>query len=241
MLPLQRWTPDDPCLIFFAHKNKELQLPGNIEHRELRFELMAHLYYSKYLAYLVLTVYHRCVRRGESTASMIRTENLSFSIRSNRRTPWPRKRGAQWIENSSTNPALWYCWIVWAPPEILMSFRPATSRAWRKALSIPSLTKWNVMPPFRYHGLRDSWVRTNTGVWNGASSGQLTSPSSNILFPMIYAPVLLKISSTSLSSAPVSPSSPSLRRRLKLRWRNNQLWISSPVLPSGLDGPSIRQ
>ena len=79
-----------------------------------------------------------------------------------------------------------------------MSFRPATSRAWRKALSIPSLTKWNVMPPFRYHGLRDSWVRTNTGVWNGASSGQLTSPSSNILFPMIYAPVLLKISSTQL-------------------------------------------
>ena len=37
MLPLQRLIPDDPCLIFFAHKNKELQLPGNIEHRELRF------------------------------------------------------------------------------------------------------------------------------------------------------------------------------------------------------------
>jgi hypothetical protein len=62
----------------------------------------------------------------------------------------------------------------------------------------PSLTKGNVVPPFRCHEPRGMWVRTNTGVWKGASSGQLASPSSNNLIPMIFAPVRLNISSTIL-------------------------------------------
>ena len=35
-----------------------------------------------------------------------------------------------------------------------MSRSPASSRAWRSALSMPSLTKWNVVPPCRSHGSR---------------------------------------------------------------------------------------
>src|SRR5258707_390240 len=36
--------------------------------------------------------------------------------------------------------------MAWAPPAIRTSLPPATARAWRRALSIPSLTKWNVVP-----------------------------------------------------------------------------------------------
>ena len=42
-----------------------------------------------------------------------------------------------------------------APPAMRMSLSPATSRACRSALSIPSLTKWNVVPPGRSQGLAD--------------------------------------------------------------------------------------
>jgi hypothetical protein len=43
-------------------------------------------------------------------------------------------------------------------------------RAWC-AVSMPSLTKWKVVPPGRSQGSRFSCVTTKTGVWNGASSG----------------------------------------------------------------------
>jgi len=34
-----------------------------------------------------------------------------------------------------------------APPPILVSFAPAAGRAWCRALSMPSLTEWKVVPP----------------------------------------------------------------------------------------------
>jgi hypothetical protein len=50
--------------------------------------------------------------------------------------------------------------MVLAPPPMRMSLPPAASRACRRALSIPSLTKWNVVPPGRSHGSRLWDVRT---------------------------------------------------------------------------------
>src|SRR5260370_38783568 len=64
-----------------------------------------------------------------------------------------------------------------APPAIRMSLPRAASRACCKALAIPSLTKWNLVPPSRSQGPRTSLVKTKTGVWRGASSGQFRSPS----------------------------------------------------------------
>ena len=66
--------------------------------------------------------------------------------------------------NSSTSRARRYCWTTSAPPATRMSRSPAAARAWRSALSMPSFTKWNVVPPGRTHGSRTSEVSTKTGV-----------------------------------------------------------------------------
>lgn len=42
---------------------------------------------------------------------------------------------------------------------------PAAALAWRRADSMPSVTKWNVVPPCITMGLRGWRVRTNVGAW----------------------------------------------------------------------------
>ncbi len=110
--------------------------------------------------------------------------------------PPPNITGEIASVNSSTSPARRYCWMTSAPPAMRMSRSPATARAWRSALSMPSLTKVNVVPPGRTHGSRTCEVSTNTGVWNGASSGHIASPRSNMRLPMMLTPVRRNVCST---------------------------------------------
>jgi hypothetical protein len=49
------------------------------------------------------------------------------------------------------------------------------------------------------------WVTTNTGVWNGASSGHASSPASNIRLPMTLAPVCSYVARAMSVSRPSSP------------------------------------
>src|SRR4030081_1482127 len=137
------------------------------------------------------TAYLRWVTIGELIASMGSSETLLASIPSNRRRPVPSRTGDSAIANSSTSPALRYWMTTSAPPAIRISLSPAWLRARKSARSIPSLTKWNVVPPGRSHGLRTCFVSTNTGVWKGASSGQACSPPSNMRFPIMLTPVRL--------------------------------------------------
>ncbi len=76
---------------------------------------------------------------------------------------------------------------------------------------MPSLTKLKVVPPGRSQGSRFSCVTTKTGVWNGASSGQVASPASNMRLPITLAPVRSNVSRTMSLSRPSSPPSPSFR------------------------------
>src|SRR5215212_6033776 len=108
------------------------------------------------------------------------------------------------------------------------------SGACRNALSIPSLTKWNVVPPGRSQGLRTCLVNTKTGVWKGASSGQKRSPPSNIRLPMMLTPVRLKVSSRMRLSWPVSPPSPSWRFSRKNRCWETHFWSSIHWLSQSL-------
>ena len=50
-----------------------------------------------------------------------------------------------------------------APPPSEMSFPPAAARACSSADSMPSVTKWNVVPPCMSSGSRAWWVTTNIG------------------------------------------------------------------------------
>ena len=92
-----------------------------------------------------------------------------FSARAGRRAvveqrePLPSRTGAMWIVSSSSSPAARACWTALPPPWIWTSLSPAASRAWSIADSIPSVTKWNVVPPSISSGSRAWWVRTKTG------------------------------------------------------------------------------
>jgi hypothetical protein len=116
------------------------------------------------------------------------------STPSNRRIPEPNSTGASAIVNSSMRPAFTYWRIVAAPPAMRTSRSPATSRAWSSAAPMPWLTKWKMVSPGGSQGSRFSCVTTNTGVWNGASSGQACSPASNMRLPMTLAPVRSNVS-----------------------------------------------
>ena len=50
-----------------------------------------------------------------------------------------------------------------APPASEMSRPPAARRASVSAASMPSVTKWNVVPPLQVSGARRWWVSTKTG------------------------------------------------------------------------------
>src|SRR4051794_34427932 len=72
--------------------------------------------------------------------------------------------------SSSISPAARYWLMVVAPPPIATSPSPTVARACASADSIPSVTKWYVVPPAIGCGSRAWWVSTKTGAWNGGSS-----------------------------------------------------------------------
>ena len=139
------------------------------------------------------------------------------STPSNRRIPEPNSTGESAIENSSIKPAFTYSRIVAPPPAMRTSRSPAALRAWSRADSMPLLTKWKVVPPGRSQGSRFSCVTTKTGVWNGASSGHICSPASNMRLPITLAPVRSNVSRAMSLSRPSSPPSPSFKFSRKNR------------------------
>ena len=75
---------------------------------------------------------------------------------------------------------------------------PAEARARSSAASMPSVTKWKVVPPAIATGSRGWWVSTKTSWWKGGSSphqpAQSDVPQSsrtgpNMLRPMMVAPM----------------------------------------------------
>ena len=60
---------------------------------------------------------------------------------------------------------------------------PAASRARSSGDWMPSLTKWNVVPPAAPMG-HASGAPADDPVWNGASSGHACSPTSNMRLPI---------------------------------------------------------
>src|SRR5918992_6202924 len=67
--------------------------------------------------------------------------------------------------SSSSSPAARYCRATSAPPQSMTSLPPAASLACSSADSIPSVTKWNVVPPSISRGSRGWRVRMNTAWW----------------------------------------------------------------------------
>ena len=71
-------------------------------------------------------------------------------------------------------------------------------------------------------------------VWNGAFSGHIRSPASNMRLPMTLAPVRSNVSRTMSLSRPSSPPSPSVRFSGKNRVREDPLLQFHPLLPHQL-------
>ena len=98
---------------------------------------------------------------------------------------------------------------------------------------MPSVTKWNVVPPSISNGSRAWCVNTKTGVWYGGSSphqprhgssphGPRTGP--NMLRPMIVAPMFVAHRLAERSSpGRAPPSSPSGHLASTLRDANDPL------------------
>ena len=100
------------------------------------------------------TAYVRCVTLDDGSERTGSSATREASTPSNRRVPAPKSTGESAIENSSTRPAFRCSRMVSLPPAMRMSRSPATSRAWPSALWMPSLTKWNVVPPRRSQASR---------------------------------------------------------------------------------------
>ncbi len=142
---------------------------------------------------------------------------------------------------SSTRPACRYSRIVATPPPTRTSLPPAAARARSSAASMPSVTKWNVVPPFIVSGARAWCVSTKTGTWYGGSSphqpfhcssGQGPRTGPNMLRPRIHAPMLAMPRAANSSSMPVVPLSlPSIF--WKVRVGTNHSCNVSPPTPSG--------
>ena len=151
------------------------------------------------------------------------------AVRRPRAAPGRRPRGAR----RAVRPAA-YCWTVAAPPPSRTCRSPAAARARSSAASIPSVTKWKVVPPAIGTGSRAWWVRTKTSWWNGGSSphqpvqssaphGPRTGP--NMLRPMIVAP---------MSS---SPSALNRRSTSVASGEKIHSCSCSPPTPSGFSSP----
>src|SRR4029453_13794721 len=115
---------------------------------------------------------------------------------SNSRPPPPSRIGTTETTISSSRPAERYCCATDAPPPRDTSFSPAAARACSSADSIPSVTKWNVVPPCISSGSRGWLVRTKTGWWKGGlsphqpfhDSSHGPGPPPNMFRPMMVAP-----------------------------------------------------
>src|SRR5271170_2741985 len=81
------------------------------------------------------------------TFSVTRKPRPGRSMPANRDSPRPRTTGDSARCNSSIAPASRYWRIVETPPPIFTSRSPAAALAWASAASIPSVTKWKVVPP----------------------------------------------------------------------------------------------
>src|SRR4051794_20744152 len=159
---------------------------------------------------------------------------------SNSRAPPPSRIGTTETTISSSNPAARYCCATDAPPPRDTSFSTAAARACSSADSIPSVTKWNVVPPCSSSGRRGWFVSTKTGWWNGGlsphqpcqDSSHGPGPPPNMFRPMMLAPAPPRISSANGVLALTSPPcSPWLSRNALSG--TSQLWSSSPPIPSG--------
>ena len=145
-----------------------------------------------------------------------------------------------------------YCWIACPPPAIATSFSPAAAVACSSAVSIPSVTKWKVVPPSISSGSRSWWVRTKTGTWKGGSSPhqprqgsspQGPGPPPNMLRPIRTAPTFPDASSKTSVLALTSPPSRPWARRQASSFRT-QSCSASPPSPSGFSalwlGPATK-
>src|SRR5436190_4867255 len=162
---------------------------------------------------------------------------------SNSRAPPPSRIGATETTISSSRPAARYCCATDAPPPRDTSFSPPAARACSSADSIPSVTKWNVVPPCISSGSRGWLVRTKTGWWKGGlsphqplhASSHGPGPPPNMFRPMMVAPAPPRMSSANGVLALTSPpSSPWLSRNALSG--TSQSWSSSPPTPSGCSG-----
>src|SRR5438874_2615339 len=162
---------------------------------------------------------------------------------SNSRAPPPSRIGTTETTISSSRPAARYCCATDAPPPRDTSFSPAAARARSSADSIPSMTKWNVVPRCISSGLRGWLVRTKTGWWKGGlsphqpfhDSSHGPGPPPNMFRPMMVAPAPPRMSSANGVLALTSPpSSPWLSRNALSG--TSQSWSCSPPTPSGCSG-----
>src|SRR3954471_4706378 len=162
---------------------------------------------------------------------------------SNSRAPPPSRIGTTETTSSSSRPAERYCCATDAQPARDTSFSPAAARACSSADSIPSVTKWNVVPPCISSGSRGWLVRTKTGWWKGGlsphqpfhDSSHGPGPPPNMFRPMMVAPAPPRMSSANGVLALTSPpSSPWLSRNASSG--TSQPWSSSPPTPSGCSG-----
>ena len=149
--------------------------------------------------------YLRWATPGASTTCTCSRPSPGGRARRTARVPPPSRIGTTWSCISSTRPAARYCWATSAPPPSETSLPPAAACACSSADSIPSVTKWKVVPPSISSGSRSWWVRTKTGVWKGGSSPHQPSqgsspqgpgPPPNMLRPMMVAPTFSSASST---------------------------------------------
>src|SRR5271154_1674189 len=172
------------------------------------------------------------------TFSVTRKPRPGRSMPANRDSPWPRTTGDCARCNSSIAPASRYWRTVETPPPIFTSRSPAAALAWASAASIPSVTKWKVVPPSITIGARAWCVRMNVGAWYGGlsphqpfqSGPPQSSPAGpNILRPRMKAPKPSAAALAKRSSIP--PSFPTIDR--KARVGKNQFINSWPRLPSG--------
>src|SRR2546421_3211088 len=109
---------------------------------------------------------------------------------------------------------------------------------------MPSVTKWNVVPPFIWSGSRGWCVRTKTGWWKGGSSPHQPfheslahgpGPPPNMFLPMMVAPAPPRMSSAKGVLGLTSPPSSPWLSRNALRG-TSQSWSCSPPTPSGCSG-----
>src|SRR5215203_1614601 len=167
------------------------------------------------------TRYARCVTPSVSV-SPVCSSSIRCGSRSNRRRPPPSRTLIRWIRISSTRPAARNCWSKLAPMSPIR-LSPATSWAFARAPSIPSVTKVNTGSALA-GGL---WVTTKHGTTspNGPLPPQASIELSYDRRPMITAPV----SSTSLPYTRSNTDGSS----------NAQLWSRIPSSPSPCSGLSL--